>query len=66
MNMTTTGLQTQLGQSVLLLCGTCPYADVWGICIYRVLFFCREIKSLSIHAMKRTQGNSFLKWFQVR
>lgn len=35
--------------------------DVWGICVHRVLFFCLEIKSLSIPAMKRVQENSFLK-----
>lgn len=50
----------------LLLHGACPYDDIWGICVYRVLFFCLEIKSLNIHAMKRAQGNSFLKSFQVR
>lgn len=60
------GSQTQLGFSVLLLRGACPYDDIWGICVYRGLFFCLEIKSLSIHAMKRAQGNSFLKSFQVR
>ena len=35
--------------------------NVWGICVHRVLFFCLEIKSLNIPAMKRAQGNSFLK-----
>lgn len=35
--------------------------DVWGICVHRVLFFCLEIKSLNIPAMKRAQENSFLK-----
>lgn len=66
MNVATYGSQTQLEFSVLLLHGACLYDDIWGICVYRVLFFCLEIKSLSIHAMKRAQGNSFLKSFQVR
>lgn len=35
--------------------------DVWGICVHRVLFFCLEIKSLNIPAMKRAQENSFSK-----
>lgn len=40
-----------------------PYddVDVWDICVHRVLFFCLEIKSLNIHAMKRAQENSSLK-----
>lgn len=35
--------------------------DVWGLCVHRVLFFCLEIKFLSIPAMRRAQENSFLK-----
>lgn len=25
--------------------GACAYVDVWGICVYRELFFCLETKS---------------------
>lgn len=35
--------------------------DDLGICVHRVPFSCLEIKSLNIPAMKRAQGNSFLK-----
>lgn len=35
--------------------------DIFGIHVHRVLFFCLEIKSLNIPAMKRAQENFFLK-----